>query len=307
MTEGKSNMDRRRFLQSSLAASALAGAGSATRQTSAREAGSSGPGSPAAEAASSGPASPAHEGSSTGRSGPLPGVDSNAPEYYELRLYHVRRGSKQKLIQDYHREVLIPALNRYDIGPVGVFEPYIGPESPTIYLLITYKTIESFAGLGGRLTSDNEYKKSGASFLNLPTSDPAYVRLESSLMVAFSGLPRLETPKKQPRIFELRTYESPNKKANQKKIEMFNTAEIPIFRRTGLRPVFFGETLIGPRLPNLTYMVTFADIAEREISWSKFGADPDWKKLSSSPEFGDPEMVSNISNAILRPAPHSQI
>jgi hypothetical protein len=294
-------MDRRRFLQSSLAASALAGAAStagAVSRTASNE---------AADRSSSGPTSPGSTSSSTDPASLLAGADSTAPEYYELRLYHLRRGSRQKLIQDYHRDVLIPALNRYDIGPVGVFEPYIGPDSPTIYLLIPYKTIDAFAGLSRRLASDNEYQKSGASFLNLPTSDPAYVRAESSLMVAFSGMPRLEAPKKQPRIFELRTYESPNKKANQKKIEMFNTAEITIFRHTGLRPVFFGETLIGARLPNLTYMVTFADVAERESSWSKFGADPEWKKLSSSAEFGDPEMVSNISNAILRPAAHSQI
>jgi hypothetical protein len=282
-------MDRRRFLQSSIAASAIAGASSSSSGSTA------GPGNsrPAA-----GPA---------GVSNLEPNPDANAPEYYELRLYHQRRGPKQKLIQDYHREVLIPTLNRYDIGPVGVFEPAIGPDSPTIYLLIPYKTIESFAGLSGRLSADADYKKAGASFLNLPASDPAYVRVESSLMVAFSAMPKLEAPKKQPRIFELRTYESPNKRTNQKKIEMFNTAEIGIFRRTGLRPVFFGETLIGTKLPNLTYMVTFADMADREASWAKFGADAEWKKLSSSPEFGDPEMVSDISNSILRPLAHSQI
>lgn len=289
-------------MQSSLAASALASAGGAVGAGGAVSVGSAGSaGGPTGAGATTGAGSPTGAGTTPSN------VDSTGPEYYELRLYHIRRGPKQKLLQDYHRDVLIPTLNRYDIGPVGVFEPSIGPDSPTVYLLIPYKTIESFAGLSGRLASDNEYKKAGASFLNLPSSDPVYVRAESSLMVAFSGMPRLEAPKKQPRIFELRTYESPNKKANQKKIEMFNTAEIPIFRRTGLRPVFFGETLIGARLPNLTYMVTFADMAERESNWAKFGADPEWKKLSSSPEFGDPEMVSNISNTILRPAAHSQI
>src|SRR5262249_30606127 len=169
------------------------------------------------------------------------------------------------------------------------------------------KTYGGFARPRPRACADGENKEAGAAFLNLPASDAAYVRVQSSLMVRFSRIPKLEAPKKQPRIFELRTYESPTKRLNQKKIEMFNTAEIPIFRRTGLRPVFFGETLIGARLPNLTYMITFADMAEREANWAKFGADPEWKKLSSSPEFGDPEMVSDISNVILRPAAHSQI
>ena len=37
---------------------------------------------------------------------------------------------------------------------------------------------------------------------------------------------------------------------------MFNSAEIAIFRRTGLRPVFFGETMVGAGMPSLTYMLT---------------------------------------------------
>src|SRR5215472_4115630 len=149
-------------------------------------------------------------------------------EYYELRMYHLRRGPKQKLFDDFFREVSLPAMNRNGIGPVGVFSVMVGPDSPTMYLLIPHKSIESLATATDRVTSDPEYQKAGASFINLPASDPAYVRVESSLMVAFSAMPRLEAPKKQPRIFELRTYESPNKRTNQKKIEMFNTAEIGI-------------------------------------------------------------------------------
>jgi len=121
-------------------------------------------------------------------------------------------------------------------------------------------------------------------------------------------MPRLEAPAvNKPRIFELRTYESHSKKANKKKIEMFNNGEIAIFRRTGLKPVFFGETLIGQRLPNLTYMLTFDDMAARDKNWAAFGADPEWKKLSSTPGYTDAEIVSNISNLFLRPAPYSQI
>jgi hypothetical protein len=36
---------------------------------------------------------------------------------------------------------------------------------------------------------------------------------------------------------------------------MFDTAEIAIFRKAGLQPVFFGNTLIGQNLPNLAYML----------------------------------------------------
>jgi hypothetical protein len=87
------------------------------------------------------------------------------------------------------------------------------------------------------------------------------MRVESSLLAAFEGMPKMEVPAatagNKPRIFELRTYESHSKKANKKKIEMFNKGEIAIFRRTGLQPVFFGETLIGTKMPNLTYLLVF--------------------------------------------------
>ena len=48
-------------------------------------------------------------------------------------------------------------------------------------------------------------------------------------------------------------------------------------------------------------------MAAKDAAWSKFGTDPEWKKLSTTPGYTDPEIVSNISNVLLRPAPYSQI
>jgi hypothetical protein len=234
-----------------------------------------------------------------------------AREYYELRLYHLRRGPMTKRFDDYCRDAAIPASNRMGISPVGVFNVMIGPDSPTMYALIPHKSAESFATFTDRLRSDAEYQKAGAEFINAPATDPPYVRVESSLLAAFEGFPKLEIPvgtaAKKPRIFELRTYESHSKKASKKKIEMFNTAEIGIFRRLGLTPVFFAETLIGTRLPNLTYMLVFDDMADRDKKWAAFGADEEWQKLRSKPEYADAEIVSNITNVLLRPTAYSQI
>lgn len=240
-------------------------------------------------------------------------ADTPAParEFYELRLYHLRRGAKQKAFDDFFREASLPAMNRAGIGPVGAFNVAIGPDSPTVYVLMPHPSLDSFATALDRVRADADYQRLGADFINVPATDPAYVRVESSLLVAFSGIPKLEVPantaEKKPRLFELRTYESHSKKANKKKIQMFNEGEIDIFRKTGLRPVFFGETLIGPKLPNLTYMLWFEDMATRDRNWSQFVAHPDWKKLSTTPGYTDPEIVSNISSVFLRPTPYSQI
>jgi hypothetical protein len=237
--------------------------------------------------------------------------DRGPREFYELRLYHLRRGAKQKVFDDFCREAALPALNRAGVGPVGVFTVMTGPDSPTMYVLLPYKSLADFVGSNEQMRADTEFQKAGAEFLNAPATDPVYVRVESSLMVAFAGMPKLEVPAtaagNKPRIFELRTYESHSRKANLKKIEMFNVGEIAIFRRAGLQPVFFGETLVGAKLPNLTYMLVYESLAARDASWGKFGADPEWKKLSTTPGYTDPEIVSNISNALLRPAAYSQL
>jgi len=80
------------------------------------------------------------------------------------------------------------------------------------------------------------------------------------------------------------------------------------FAKAGAAGVFYADALIGPRLPSLTYMLSFPDVASLEAGWEKFSSDPDWKKLSSDPQFKlDPPTVSNISSIVLRPLACSQV
>ena len=89
---------------------------------------------------------------------------------------------------------------------------------------------------------------------------------------------------------------------------MFHQGEFDIFAKAGATGVFYADTLVGPRLPNLTYMLSFPDIAALEASWEKFSADPDWKKLSADQRLNlDPPTVSNVTSLILHPLPYSQV
>jgi hypothetical protein len=60
-------------------------------------------------------------------------------------------------------------------------------------------------------------------------------------------------------------------------------------------------------MPNLTYMLSFTDMAELEAKWDVFRSDPTWKKLSASPRFAFDPIVSNITNVTLNPLECSQI
>ena len=233
------------------------------------------------------------------------GGESNQ-QYLEFRKYRLHVGTKKNLLGNFLRKVGIPAMNRIGIGPVGVFSAIYGPNDPTLYVLLVHKSLDTVMNSASLLMQDEEYLKAGADFINAPLSEPAFVRMESSLMITFKDMPKLEVPEKKSRIFELRTYESHSIKAAKKKIEMFNEGgEIAIFKKTGLQPVFFGETLIGPLMPNLTYMLAFENMADRDKKWKVFGGDPAWKKLRSDPAYKD--TVSNITDIILRPASYSQI
>jgi NIPSNAP len=247
---------------------------------------------------------------SLGSAGATPG--GVTPKLLELRRYGLRFGNMQARFLEYQGTVLVPALNRAGIQPVGAFAETVGPDTPAVQLLLPHPDAASIATLGARLAADEEYRRGAADFRSLPASDPPYVRRDSSLMIAFDTMPNVEAPSGRlaasSRMFELRTYESHNEGASAKKVEMFEKGgEISIFRRTGLTPVFFGRNLIGPSLPSLTYMLVFADAEAREKAWAEFGGDPGWQKLRTTPGFTDPEILSRIGNTLLRPTGYSQI
>lgn len=108
-----------------------------------------------------------------------------------------------------------------------------------------------------------------------------------------------------PRIFEQRIYESHNEERAKRKIEMFNRGKIEIFRDVDRTPIFFGETLVGEHMPNLTYMVVFEDTEHRNEVGEAFGNHPGWQEMPQDPYYAD--TVSNISSIMLRSTEYSQI
>jgi NIPSNAP len=236
---------------------------------------------------------------------------SRPREYYELRKYYLQSGPQTKLTESYLADALIPALNRLSMSPVGAFNLSIGPETPVLYVLIPGGSLEALVTAELHLAHDEHFLKAAEPFWSAPATSPAYIRYESSLLIAFEGWPKLTPPaaiaQKGKRIFQLRTYESPSNRDHVRKVEMFHHGEFEIFQRSGFGQVFYGDTLIGPRMPNLTYMLSFTDLTEMNERWGVFQADPAWKKLSSSPEYAFEQIVSNISNLILTPTAFSQI
>jgi hypothetical protein len=232
-------------------------------------------------------------------------------QFYQLRRYMLQQGPQTRLAESYFADALIPALDRMGFSPVGAFKLDIGPDTPAYYVLIPSVVLGTLSILEQTLGEDPVFLKAAEPFWNATAAAPSFQRVDTSLLVNFQGWPRLTPPAsaatKGKRIFQLRTYESPSNAAHMLKVQMFHSGEIEIFLNAGLHPVFFGDTLIGARMPNLTYMLTFADMAELEARWDVFRNDPAWKKLSTSPRFSADQLVTNIGNLILSPLDCSQV
>jgi hypothetical protein len=234
-------------------------------------------------------------------------TDTSA-EFYELRVYALKNSIQQNLVEDFYSKAAIPAFNRLGIEHVGVFTELKPAGQTKLFVLIPYRSLLHFNEILNKLDHDNVYQQKGAAYLNAPATEPAYERIESSIMKAFAHSPKMVVPSGKTRIFELRQYQSASEAAGKKKIEMFNDqGEIDIFKRLGFKPVFWGETVIGPLRPNLTYMVTFDDLAAKDVHWKAFGADPQWKKISTADGYSDALLVNKITSTLLLPAAYSQV
>ena len=234
-------------------------------------------------------------------------AEQKTRELYELRVYSLPAKNQERL-DGYLSQAFLPALKRHGIGPVGVFVEKGDEDKRKVHVLIVHPTAEKAVTLSARLHADEEHRKAAKEYLAARPNDPVYTRIDSSLLRAIEGMPRLTKPDTdKPRLLNLRIYESHNERAAHKKIDMFNKSELAIFRRVGLTPVFFAETLVGAAMPNLTYMLVFPDDAGRQAAWKRFIKDEEWLKLKAIPEYADKEIVSHITNKILTPASYSEI
>jgi hypothetical protein len=249
------------------------------------------------------------------------------PEYYELRAYRLRIGPQAKLVGDYLSEFYIPLASKLGAGPIGTFTVTFGPQMPSIYVLTPVPSLAAYEALQAEVAAELPRSKApGAlAFWNATAKEPAYLRTENQLLVAFDSLRKLELPAsmvKKPgtaagaaptpppaRIFELRIYENPTDAALARKMEMFTPkmGELDIFRRVGLHPVLFARTVVGPQQPGFAYLLTFPDLAAREAAWKRFREDAAWLKLKTTPGYVDAEIMANITDFILTPTAYSQI
>jgi hypothetical protein len=182
-------------------------------------------------------------------------------------------------------------------------------DASAVHVLLPYSSAEAFAAITAQFNSDEQCQKLGAEYLGVNKDHAAFDRIDSWLLLAFAGMPKMELPAysvdKKPRMFEIRRYESYSEPKALKKIDMFNSGEMDVMRETKLAPVFYGQALIGADLPHLTYMLSAENTDDHKAHWGVFGKHPKWNSMQKDPQYAD--TVSRIKNWFVVPTPYSQI
>jgi hypothetical protein len=230
-------------------------------------------------------------------------------DLYELRMYRLKEESDRALVDAYLKDAAIPAWNRLGVSPVGVFFEEEPKDGPAVHVFLRYRSVETVVKVATKLNADAEYLRAGSEYLNAAKNDPAFIRIDSWLLLAFEGMRQMEQPaysrEGKPRLFELRFYESHSELKAAKKVDMFNAGEIDTMREVGLGPIFFGQGLVGRDLPHLAYMTSGETPELHKEHWSAFGKHPVWQQLKADPQYK--QTVSKNTRRILLPASFSQV
>lgn len=232
---------------------------------------------------------------------PAPGGEK---QIYEWRVYRFKNGGQKSRVDRFYRETLIPVLNEYGVT-VGAFGEYSQADPPVVYYLLVFPSMKAYHEIKNAIWKNETFLQKSKSYFDETAENGAYIRFETYLMEAFDAIPQLRMPDKTRGVFELRTYESNNEEAGQRKIGMFNREELALFDQVGLHAVFFGEILAGPQMPALMYMLWFANLDERAENWQKFIGSPDWDEMKNRPEYAN--TVSVVNKVFLLPLDYSQI
>ncbi len=226
---------------------------------------------------------------------------------YRLSYFYMRQGDQVTRMNQFLSSQT-PLFKKTIPGPFGIFNVFLGPHIPAMVVIAGYPSFGSLEEAPAQWQKDAGFQKALAQFEQ--GSEPPFDRSDTVLLQAADYSPEivpLQEKPKVPRIFELRVYHSPTQRQLRALHERFSGAEIKIFHRVGVHPILYSSTLIGPNMPNLTYLMPFATLADREKAWDAFGADPEWIKVRKESIDRAGQISNQISITLLRPADYSPI
>jgi len=86
----------------------------------------------------------------------------------------------------------------------------------------------------------------------------------------------------------------------------FATITLKLWEKHGIKQAGFWTTLVGESNQDLTYLLAWESLADRDKKWAAFQADPEWIAKRAETEKDGP-IVQNVSNQLLVPTAYSSV
>ncbi len=86
----------------------------------------------------------------------------------------------------------------------------------------------------------------------------------------------------------------------------FENQTLKIWAKHGIRQAGFWTTLVGESNQELTYLLAWESMAERENRWGAFLADKEWQAVRAETE-REAQIVASVSNQFLAPTSFSAV
>ena len=211
-------------------------------------------------------------------------------------------------------EAAVEAMTDYGVKNIGVFklaEPEKETDHPHSRVVITpYDSINKLLDQGEAFQGNGTFWDAAQDYLTAEPDSPPFKRIDTMLLQAFKGMPKLKVPgsgEGKKRLFELRTYESYSETTGFIKVMMFNDGEVELFKKVGLPALFYGQAVAGGNLPQLTYMLVHDDAEAQKAGWRRFIKSPEWESLQKKDPYAGKKLVSKIKKTMLVATDYSQV
>jgi NIPSNAP len=120
-----------------------------------------------------------------------------------------------------------------------------------------------------------------------------------------AAISALETMTEETMIYETRVYRClPGRLPAL--LKRFETITLKLWEKHGIKQAGFFTTLVGESNQELTYILAWESLADREKKWGAFATDPEWLAARAKTE-EDGQIVGNIVNQLLVPTAFSSV
>jgi hypothetical protein len=89
-------------------------------------------------------------------------------------------------------------------------------------------------------------------------------------------------------------------------LKRFENHTMRIWEKHGIRQAGFFTTILGESNRDLTYLIQWDSLADREKRWGAFMADPEWIAARDDSEKAGP-IIENVSSQIFAPTAYSSV